>query len=125
MSTHAHLSQTQREALAKALQAQLALLQHDSALHLEGMTQTEHANLTRLQDADDATQRVGAHEVEATTEAIESDDYNAVSSALTRIYTADYGICIDCHTAIPFDRLTVEPQALRCITCETLHERKK
>ena len=32
------------------------------------------------------------------------------------------GVCTDCAEDIPFDRLKVEPWALRCVACEARHE---
>jgi hypothetical protein len=31
---------------------------------------------------------------------------------------------IDCHIAIPFERLLLEPQSLRCAACQAIFERK-
>jgi RNA polymerase-binding transcription factor DksA len=32
-------------------------------------------------------------------------------------------LCVDCHGAIPFERLRLEPQALRCVACQSFNER--
>lgn len=119
------LSQEQRIALFDLLQAQLASFERDRAAQLHGLTQAESARERLLQDADDARQRAGAHEVEAIVAEIDSEEYNDIRSALQRIHGADYGICIDCQTTIPFERLQLEPQTLRCITCQTIHERNQ
>jgi DnaK suppressor protein len=124
MPSNSHLSKTQRKSLLIALQTHLALLQRQHASHLEGMTQTEHAQNTLRQDADDTVQRAAAHEVEATISDINSDEFKEISNTLQRIHGADYGICTDCQAAIPFERLIIEPQTLRCVDCETLHESK-
>jgi len=36
-----------------------------------------------------------------------------------------YGVCADCAADIPFDRLKAEPWALRCVACETQHEKQQ
>ena len=49
----------------------------------------------------------------------------AVSAALARLRdteTGHYGVCTDCEADIPFDRLKVEPWALRCVACESARE---
>lgn len=121
-SSHAHLSHGQRQSLVDTLQAQLAILQQDNAARLENMTQTEHAQHVLIQEAEDESQHAGEHEVEASMSDINNHELNAITSALVRINTPDYGVCIDCLATIPFERLKVEPQALRCITCETKYE---
>jgi RNA polymerase-binding transcription factor DksA len=35
----------------------------------------------------------------------------------------EYGHCADCGADIPFERLRVEPTALRCVRCQTLFEK--
>ena len=113
----------QRVLLAGLLQSRLTALRALRASQLQSLSQVESARQTLLQDADDATQRAGAHEVEGTVGDIESAEFQAISDALQRIHRADYGVCIDCHVAIPFARLRLEPQVLRCAACQTLHER--
>ncbi len=117
------LSQDQRAALAVLLQSRLAGLESDRASQLQGLTRVESARRTLLQDADDASQRAGEHEVEGIVADIDSDEFNAVLDALQRIHGAGYGLCVDCEADIPFDRLRIEPQTLRCAPCQTLHER--
>ena len=124
MLSTAPLSQEQRVVLAALLQSRLAGFERDRASHLHGLTQAESARQTLLQDADDASQRAGEHEVQGIVAGIDSGEFNEIRGALQRIHSAGYGLCIDCQTAIPFERLRLEPQALRCAACQTLHERK-
>jgi RNA polymerase-binding transcription factor DksA len=124
MPSTAPLSQDQRVALTELLQSRLAELKRERESQLQGQSQVAAARRTLLQDADDASQRAGEHEVEGTFSDIESAEFNALSDALKRIHGAGYGLCIDCGGAIPFDRLQLEPQALRCAACQTLHDRQ-
>ena len=124
MTTNSHLSESQRHTLAFALQEQLTALEHQKESFLQGMSQTEHTHQILLEEVDDAIQRAGAHEVEAIVSDIDSKEFDEVSNALQRIHDTDYGLCVDCRMAIPFERLKVEPQAQRCIACEISHERK-
>jgi len=122
--TRAHLlSPQQRGNLADVLQLRLATLERQSDTQLDDLTQAQHAYQTLQQDLDDAPQRSGAEEVEAAVADIDSREFSAVTQALLRIHSADYGLCVDCHLSIAFERLQLEPQALRCITCQTLFER--
>jgi RNA polymerase-binding transcription factor len=38
--------------------------------------------------------------------------------ALRRMSEGTYGVCEDCHKAIPFGRLRATPQATSCVACE-------
>ncbi len=41
-----------------------------------------------------------------------------IRKSLSRIKVGKYGICENCGNMIDTDRLTVYPQALRCLSCE-------
>jgi len=123
MSTPQPISQLQRSTLVDVLRLQLASLEQHSDTHLDDLTQAQHAYQTRQQDLDDAPQHSGAQEVEAAVADIDNREFSAVTQALFRIHSADYGLCVDCHLSIGFERLQLEPQALRCTSCQTLHER--
>lgn len=45
-----------------------------------------------------------------------------IDDALLRVARPEYGHCVACAAAIPFDRLQRQPQALRCIDCQTAAE---
>jgi len=47
-----------------------------------------------------------------------------IDSALTRIKQGKYGFCIKCDRRIPADRLEFIPEALMCIECKTVEERR-
>ena len=48
----------------------------------------------------------------------------AVRDALARVHDATFGQCADCGSAIAFDRLKLEPWALRCVACEAALEQR-
>lgn len=41
----------------------------------------------------------------------------ALDAARGRLEAGDYGLCVDCGGAIPLERLTLLPAALRCVPC--------
>jgi len=125
MTSTIHLSHDQRVVLADLLKSRLESLEGEVLSQLNDQTQVESARQTLLQDADDARQRSGEHEVEGLVSDIDSSEFKAISDALQRVHRADYGLCIDCQSPIPFDRLRVEPQALRCAGCQTRYERSR
>ncbi|MEO7642829.1 MAG: TraR/DksA family transcriptional regulator [Ramlibacter sp.] len=85
------------------------------------MSLAEIAALRRRQDADDAL-FAGDTEVEATAADMESRELEAVCAALQRVHGIGYGLCTDCDAPIPIERLRAEPQAMRCISCQTLRD---
>jgi DnaK suppressor protein len=50
-------------------------------------------------------------------EARESARYAQVQEALQRIEQGTYGVCAGCERSIPFERLLVFPETLRCAAC--------
>jgi DnaK suppressor protein len=124
MTSTVPLSLEQRATLASLLQSRLAGLELERGSKLHHRSQVEMARETLLQDADDARQRAGEHEVEDIISDVDSVEFKAVSDALQRVHRTDYGLCVDCQVAIPFDRLQAEPQALRCAPCQARHERQ-
>jgi len=50
-------------------------------------------------------------------------ELRAIEAAQTRMTEGTYGDCIDCDTAIPFERLKVQPTAERCTPCQEMYEK--
>ena len=46
-----------------------------------------------------------------------------LEAARLRLSAGTYGVCADCGGEIGFERLRVNPAALRCIACQTRHEK--
>jgi DnaK suppressor protein len=113
------LGADQRDVLERLLRSQLATLQQSIAAARDGLPRREHARAELEQDPHDLQQLAGDFEVEAGLSDIDSARSDALLDALRRVHTADYGHCTDCKAAIPFERLLLEPQAERCVACET------
>ena len=47
-----------------------------------------------------------------------------IDSALSRIETSHYGVCMECGKKIPDERLEAIPYALMCIDCKSSEERR-
>jgi DnaK suppressor protein len=90
--------------------------------HQEGRSRIEHARDVLAQDYDDAPQRAMDREVDMALSDIDTQELVAVGRALKRVQDEDYGLCADCGGEIPFQRLKVEPHALRCVACESRRE---
>lgn len=46
-----------------------------------------------------------------------------LEGARTRFSDGSYGICVDCGTDIPVERLRARPGAARCMDCQRQHEK--
>jgi RNA polymerase-binding transcription factor DksA len=46
-----------------------------------------------------------------------------LEAARLRLAAGTYGVCADCGGEIGFERLRANPGALRCIACQTRHEK--
>jgi len=62
-------------------------------------------------------------ETHASLIAREEEKLRFVDEALARLETGIYGICLECHGAIPVERLTVLPFAAYCVECQEKRNR--
>jgi len=51
------------------------------------------------------------------------DELRGLEAARERIEDGGYGVCVECDRDIGFDRLRASPAAIRCIECQTRHEK--
>lgn len=122
-----HLTAGQKALLESSLEQRQRQLDRQLADQTQGLTRAEHAREVLLQDGDDAPQRDNERELDMALTDRETQELGAVSEALRRLRAgeqADYGMCRDCEAEIPFDRLKVEPWALRCVACESRREQR-
>lgn len=119
----AHLTAGQKALLEAALVQRQHQLDQRLAEHTQGQTRAEHAREVLLQDGDDAPQRESEREMDLALTDRETQELGAVSEALRRLRGDGFGVCSDCAADIPFDRLKVEPWAMRCVACESARER--
>lgn len=116
------LTPGQRALLRAALEQRQHQLDRRLADHLGGRSRAEHARDVLTQDGDDAPQREGERELDLALSDFETREIGEVSEALRRLDGETFGLCTDCGTGIPFDRLRAEPWARRCVPCETVRE---
>jgi DnaK suppressor protein len=50
-------------------------------------------------------------------------ELRGLEAARTRMTEGSYGVCGDCGGDIGYERLRVNPAAVRCIRCQTVHEK--
>jgi DnaK suppressor protein len=118
-----HLTAGQHALLETALQQQLQALDRRLAEQLGGESRAEHAHAVLEQDGDDAPQRDAERELDLARSDRATVSLGELSRALARMADGQYGLCSDCGTEIPFDRLKVEPWAERCVPCQSAIER--
>jgi DnaK suppressor protein len=118
-----HLTAEQRALLDKALRTRENALERQLDLHQQGLPRAEFVREVFGQDSDDAPQRANDREVDIALSQIDLQELASIRNAQQRICDEDYGLCVDCRQAIPYARLSIEPQALRCVVCESIHER--
>ena len=51
------------------------------------------------------------------------DELRGLEAASERMASGEYGVCVDCGRDIAFERLRATPIAVRCIDCQTRHEK--
>jgi DnaK suppressor protein len=121
---HSSLTTEQRQHIALALQARRLALQSDLAQHNNGLSRIDHAQEALAQGSDDFPQNAGEREVDMALTDMDLLELAAITRAEQHLQDANFGVCRDCAQAIPFERLCVEPQSLRCVACASIFERK-
>lgn len=108
-----HAIERRRLALAEELRGDAARLREESYGALAGpVTDTaDEAVADLLSDLDKAELSRDLAEL------------RALEAARARLALGSYGACADCGDDIPFERLSAEPAALRCIACQRVHEK--
>lgn len=119
----AYLTTGQRAWIKSLLEERQAQLDQRLTNQLGGSSRVEHSRELLLADSDDIGEREAARELDMILSDRELREVGEVSAALRRLHDDDFGRCSDCGSEIPFDRLKVEPWALRCIDCEAQRER--
>lgn len=92
------------------------------AEHQGGLSRVEHARELLAQDGDELPQHEAERELDQAVGERELAELAEVRAALLRLEQGRFGQCADCGQAIAFDRLKVEPWALRCVPCASRRE---
>lgn len=116
------ITPAQRSQLEAGLVERRGQLDAQLAGQLAGGSRADHAREVLQQDSDDIRHRSEDREVDMARSDQDLRELGAVSEALRRIQTPAYGLCAGCEAPIPFERLKIEPWALRCVACESARE---
>jgi DnaK suppressor protein len=117
-----HLSDSDRHALAKELEAMKALvlaeLRESAAGAQAGSPETAHEVRSHADEAETAR----LNDVHFAEVDIDRLRLSEIEQAQRRMTDGRYGICIDCGEDIPRERLLARPMAIRCASCQVAAE---
>jgi DnaK suppressor protein len=102
-----------REALSIEIRQDVARSRNESFSALAGEVRDagDEAVASLMADTDNAETTRDVHEL------------RELNDAVTRLSDGTYGVCVSCSDDIPFARLKAYPGAVRCVTCQSVHER--
>jgi DnaK suppressor protein len=118
-----HLTTGQKALIEAELMQQSRQYEQRLADHQQGESRAEHAHTELMVSLDDASQHASDREVDLVMLDQESRALADVRDALMRLGAGEYGVCSDCGADIAIDRLRALPTAVRCVECESRHER--
>ena len=119
-----YLTIEQRETLQAWLKYRSAVLHREIAAALRRSGTEEAIRLANhLEELGD--EAVADLESSIEIAEIERDvrELREVKRALARLHEPEYGVCVDCGADIPYSRLSANPTAMRCISCQRRSER--
>ena len=112
-------TQTHLKQLRELLEYRLAELRADVAAAVGTSGADDPHDVT---DQKDAADRQQANLRDAAEEQRDREELAGVAAAIARLDQGVYGDCIECAEPIAFERLFVQPAAVRCAPCQTKHE---
>jgi RNA polymerase-binding transcription factor len=121
-----YLTIEQRESLQRKLSDRAAALRDEIAAVLGRSGSPEAISLANhLDEIDD--EAVADLETSLDVAEVERDvrELREVERTLKDLHEPDYGVCADCGTDIPYSRLSANPSATRCISCQRAFERSR
>ncbi|MBH9554175.1 TraR/DksA family transcriptional regulator [Inhella gelatinilytica] len=118
------LTAAQQAWIEAELHLQQTALEREQTLQSGGVSRVEQAAQLLADDPDAPREHEGDREVTLELADRLMGDARALNDALLRLRGGDYGLCTDCGSNIPFDRLKAQPTALRCIACQERAEQR-
>ena len=118
-----HLTTAQRETLRRQLTERSAVLRGEIAEALHHSAAPASLGVADRAEAGDEAEADLESSIELAGMERDAQELNGVLEALARMEDGRYGMCADCGAPIAFERLLAQPQAPRCIRCETERER--
>lgn len=116
------LTPAQSAMLEGALIQKQQRLEGELQAQLGGSDRVTHAREQFLRDADDVREHAAEHELDLARSDRNLEALREVNEALQRLRKPEFGFCIDCGEGIAFERLLKQPEALRCLGCQSTLE---
>jgi RNA polymerase-binding protein DksA len=118
------LTQQQSNELARALDTRRAVLLEEIRTELERSGEQHYIDLAdRVADSGEASVADLLVDLEAAMTDRDMRELREIDAAQQRMRDGSYGTCRDCGGEIDFERLRANPVAVRCIVCQTQHEK--
>ena len=120
-----HLSDTDLQAIRTALQSRREALLKQVAAALEESGQTQFTEVLGRSSGDSADEAlaISLGDISAARLDREVRQLRALEAASERLRSEDFGTCVDCGAPIPAARLIANPEAMRCVECQEIHEK--
>jgi DnaK suppressor protein len=119
-SSHTQNHSVHRERL---LQERTALLQRIAQERGGLVSRADMAAEHDVRDFESRAQALSERNDEFAMNEHETAELGAIEAALARLDAGHYGECQDCGATIAQARLAAYPSALRCVACQTAHEK--
>ena len=121
-----YLTIEQRESLQANLADRAAALRGEIAAALRRSGSPEAIGLANhLDEIDDEAVADLESSIEIAEIQRDVEELREVERALERLHEPNYGVCEVCRTDIPYSRLSANPSATRCISCQMRAERSR
>jgi len=118
------LTEQQSNELAQALDTRRAALLEEIRTELERSGEQHYIDLAdRVADSGEASVADLLVDLEAAMTDRDMRELRDIDAAQQRMRDGSYGECRDCGGEIDFERLRANPTAVRCIVCQTRHEK--
>lgn len=119
------LTDTQREQFHATLQARKAqLLAELGENQREILSAIDHGGDAKAADQKEQAEQQDRSAVRDAEARRDHDELVAVRAALARLAEGSYGACTDCGQPIALPRLQAQPEAARCIGCQSVAEQQ-
>jgi RNA polymerase-binding protein DksA len=113
-------TQTLHTAIEQRRKALLAELQED----VERVQRDRHQDLAgAAPDAGDQSVATLIADLDHADLGRDLSELREIEAARTRLSDGSYGTCAECGGEIGYERLKANPAAVRCIACQTVHEK--
>ncbi|MFN0313594.1 MAG: TraR/DksA family transcriptional regulator [Burkholderiales bacterium] len=118
------LTQSERQQLQFRLEKRKAILLDELQTGVQRL-RTESAGDGGIPDTGDLSAADLNTSVNAGELARDDSELREVESALERLPSPEFGLCVECGQPVGFPRLSAYPTAQRCMPCQELHERRQ